>query len=194
MHKTVYRLEKGRLIALLALFGVPALMIFFGARRDELNTPGWWAGVGVWLLLALLPVVWTFRTKLELSDKELTLCEGVFTLHTSWKNVRALALTPGAEGAVLHEPLPEKQARRYRRWALASMAAADGAMMGGLQTCRWIDEGLFVPLKVFSDVARSAEFQRQVRERVPDLMVWSPADIALEEEKSDRARNIWTFE
>jgi hypothetical protein len=193
MHRITYRRNDWRIVGLLAYLGLPIVMIGFAARQGNLGSGELWAATGGWMLLGLLPLLWTFQTKLDLSDECLTLCEGVFTLRAPWKNIRALDLTPNAEGLVLHQPLADKSARRLRFWAFANRWSPTGALKGGVQRYRWISEGRFIPLQAFGKVVQSPEFHRQLLERIPNLELLSPAEVALETERSDRARNIWTF-
>jgi len=192
MHRVVYRKNIVRILSVVFYLALPAYLVHAALHTDRNSGEAWLAAAG-WLLFWLLPLIWILRTRLELSEEGLLLSEGVFTLRTSWQNVSALDLTPGAEGVVLHQPLPDKPARRLQRWALANQLAPSGALKGGYQRHRWIDRGVFIPLQVFGRVVHSAEFHRQLQTRLPTLEILTPEKLAAIEETEQRARNIWTF-
>ena len=192
MHKIVYR-ARLRFLWLLLYLGLPSAIIALSPKPDP--HPGeMWLAAGIPLALFLLPIIWAFRAKLELSPEGLTICEGVFTLFGPWKEIRALDLTPGAQGAILNTPLPERRARQVQFWAKTNKISRRGALKDGVQRHRWISEGLFIPLQAFGYRVQSQEFQRELLQRAPHVELLSPAALAAEREESDRTRNIWTFQ
>ena len=193
MNKQVFRQGWVRTISLIVYLGVPAMITAIALPGDTRAEP-WWIVIVGWLLFFLLPLIWIYRTKLELSAEGVLLCEGAFTLQAPWTSVGALDRTPTREGFVLREALSGKGAGRLRFWARANRIAPTGALKHGEQRRFWIREGRFIPLQAFSKIVQSTEFKRLVVERAPHVEVLTPARLEQIGEEDDRHRNIWTFE
>jgi hypothetical protein len=193
MNKRVFRPTATRVIAVVVYIGAPAIMTATGLHGNTSAEP-WWIAVAFWLLVFLLPLIWIYRTKLELTPEGVLLCEGAFTLEAPWTSVVALDRTPTREGFLLRDPLPGKGRSRLRFWARANRMVPTGALKDGPQRHHWIAEGRFIPLQAFSNVVRSTEFARLLAERAPHVELLTAARLDELQEADDRNRNIWTFE
>ena len=193
MNRHVFRQRWVRIISLIVYLGVPALIVALALPGDTGAEP-WWIVIVGWLLFFLLPLIWVYRTKLELSAEGVLLCEGVFTLEAPWKSVVALDRTLTREGFVLREALPAKGAARLRFWAGANRIVPTGALKHGEQRHRWIGQGRFIPLQAFSRIVQSPEFERLLLACAPHVELLTPARLQQIGEDDDRHRNIWTFE
>lgn len=113
-----------RPVAVAAYLLLPGMFLFLGIRDHTLTSPQTWAPIAGFLLLFLLPVVWTFKTRVVFQRDEILVSEGVFTFQTHWQNLVALILVPRYPALAVREPLEAKAVKRMQRWAAASHASA----------------------------------------------------------------------
>ncbi len=177
----VYHVGAGRLLALPLLWGgLVALLVATSVGADSSDPGGRQAlllGAGVVTLLVLPLFVLVWNSRLVLSPEGIAHHQWAYTVRSSWANLEALSLGPGAEALLLREPGSHSALLRLAA-ELLNLIHLRPSLAGDLNS---LAAGRFIFLAPFM-----AHWKRgPLRE---DILRWAPHlfDAAGEAKKVDR--------
>jgi hypothetical protein len=165
----VYRVNAARLLVLPVVwlgFGVVLSVPLFAAG-DSGERAAVWVAIGV-LTLVMAPIFYfgVWRSRLELDEQGIVHFQLGYRVRSSWANVEAVCLEPGAEGLYLREPGTRsgvlRVSTRLLQWVLGGVGV--DSLAGDYDA---LAAGRYIPLIPFTGHLGGGRLSR-------DLDHWAP--------------------